>query len=69
MTVTMRSVYVLRCDDPTCDSMYPQGNDLVYDDNEHLLQGAESAGWQVHELFGGDTPCLVREEEPLSSFQ
>ena len=25
--------------------MYPQGNDLVYDDDAHLLQGAESAGF------------------------
>lgn len=49
MALTTRRVYVLRCDDPTCNSVYPQGNDTVYDDDAHLLQGAESDGWQVHD--------------------
>lgn len=47
MAITTRSVYALRCDDPTCDSVYPQGNGTVFDDKERLLQGSESAGWQV----------------------
>lgn len=48
MALTTRSIYVLRCDDPTCDSMHPQGNGTVFDDKEYLLQDAENAGWQVH---------------------
>lgn len=58
MALTMRTVYALRCDDPTCDSVYPQGNDLVYDDEERLLQWAENAGWQVHGYCDRDGDTL-----------